>query len=211
MNIWSIVARSISQKPPTDVPLTAMCGAMKKRYPRSSIVPPEDHVGDRRVEVRAQVAAGNDQDVSHVSAPSALAAFSSLVVRCDSSRRLRPRRLSSSSSSSSDAGGRQLAVAALVADRQAAEDVFEGLRVAVQLEQDPALVDHELEELRAAGRCSCSLDELERVGAARRSAARSASSRLRPCRARPRPRPASAARRGRGTAGRRPTPGSDTT
>ncbi len=40
VNIWSIVARSISQKPPTAAPLTFMCGAIRKRAPRRSIVPP---------------------------------------------------------------------------------------------------------------------------------------------------------------------------
>src|SRR6202023_1343768 len=38
-------------------------------------------------------------------------------------------------------------VATLVADREAAEDVLQGLGVAMELEEDPALVDDHLEEL----------------------------------------------------------------
>ena len=62
--------------------------------------------------------------------------------------------------------GAEVAVAALVADREAAEHVLEGLRVAVKLEEDPPLVDDELEDLGAQ------VDVAARSRARRRARAR---------------------------------------
>src|SRR5690349_9715148 len=43
----------------------------------------------------------------------------------------------------------EAAVLACVGHREVTEDVFQGLRVALELEEDPALVDDELEEIGA--------------------------------------------------------------
>ena len=45
-------------------------------------------------------------------------------------------------------GGAQAAVALCLADREVTEDVFECLRVLVELEKDPPLVDDQLEDTR---------------------------------------------------------------
>ena len=160
----------------------------------------EDDVGDRRVRTAPGSSRAGDDRRMFSHRPAALGS-SWRPSRPRPTRdfaRTRPRRASSSSVSSSSVVLLVLvllprrpraptAVAALVADGEAAEDVLERLRVAVQLEQHPALVGDELEDLGAE------VDVLlarraRRRARARRSAARSPSSRRRPCRARPRPR-----------------------
>ena len=184
-----------------------MCGTRKKRMPEEEHRPAEDHVGDRGVEVRAQVAPRDDEDVSHVLSsgpPSRPSPRRSIVARA--------------------VGVVVLVVLVLVLVVCAAPS-----GVSWRLRRSSPMVRlRKTSSSVCASRCSSSRTQPLSTTSWKSSGRRSTSCSLtssnacarssvgssvdlldarRPCRARPRPRPSSAARLGRGTAGRRPTPG----